>query len=77
MKDETLTLIGVAFIVISGVCWAILAGSSLMLFLPLEVVAGVFLVAVVAAAVAIAFALFAIRKQEKEYEIEERTEALP
>ena len=51
MRDETLTLIGVAFIVISGVCWAILAGSSLMLFLPLEVVAGVFLVAVAAAAV--------------------------
>jgi membrane protein implicated in regulation of membrane protease activity len=77
MKDETFTLIGIAFIVISGVCWAILAGIFLMLFLPLEIVASLFLVAVAAAVVAIAFALFAIRKQEKEYQIEGRTEALP
>jgi cell division protein FtsL len=48
-----------------------------MLFLPLEIVASVFLVAVAAAVVAIAFALFAIRKQEKEYQIEGRTETLP
>ena len=77
MKDETFTLIGIAFIVISGVCWAIFAGISLMLFLPLEIVASVFLVAVAAAVAAIAFALFAIWKQEKEYQIEGRTEALP
>jgi membrane protein implicated in regulation of membrane protease activity len=77
MKDETLSQMVIAFIVISGVCWAIFAGISLMLFLPLEIVASVFLVAVAAAVVAIAFALFAIRKQEKEYQIEGRTETLP
>ena len=49
MKDETLSLIVIAFIVISGVSWAIFAGISLILFLPLEIVAGVFLVAVAAA----------------------------
>jgi len=55
MKDETLSLIVIAFIVISGVSWAIFAGISLILFLPLEIVAGVFLVAVAAAVVASVF----------------------
>jgi NADH:ubiquinone oxidoreductase subunit K len=38
--------------------------------LPLEIVAGVFLVAVAAAVVAIALAIFAIRKQERRYQNE-------
>jgi len=67
MKDETLSLIITAFIVISVVSGAICAGISLILFLPLEIVAGVFLVAVAAAVVAIALAIFAIRKQERGY----------
>lgn len=70
MKDETLSLIVTAFIVISGVSWAIFTGISLILFLPLEIVAGVFLVAVTAAVVAIALAIFAIRKQERRYQNE-------
>jgi hypothetical protein len=70
MKDETLSLIVIAFIVISGVSWTIFAGISLILFLPLEIVAGVFLVAVAAAVVAIALAIFAIRKQERRYQNE-------
>jgi hypothetical protein len=70
MKDETLSLIVIAFIVISGVSWAIFAGTFLILFLPLEIVAGVFLVAVAAAVVAIALAIFAIRKQERRYQNE-------
>jgi hypothetical protein len=75
MKDETLSQIVIAFIVISGVSWAIFAGISLNLFLPLEIVAGVFLVAVAAAVVAIALAIFAIRKQERRYQNEGRKEA--
>jgi hypothetical protein len=67
MKDETLSLIVIAFIVISGVSGAIFAGISLILFLPLEIVAGVFLVALAATVVAIALAIFAIRKQERGY----------
>jgi high-affinity Fe2+/Pb2+ permease len=67
MRDEALTQIVIVFIVISGVCWAIFAGISLILFLPFEIVAGVFLVAVAAAVVAMALALFAIRKQERGY----------
>jgi high-affinity Fe2+/Pb2+ permease len=67
MRDETLTQIVIVFIVISGVCWAIFAGISLILFLPFEIVAGVFLVAVAAAVVAMALALFANRKQERGY----------
>jgi membrane protein implicated in regulation of membrane protease activity len=77
MKDETFTLIGIAFIVISGVCWAIfVAGISLFLFLPLEIVAGVFLVAAAAAVVAIALAIFAIRKQESVHQNEGKKKAL-
>ncbi len=76
MKDETLSLIVTAFIVISGVSWAIFAGISLILFLPLEIVAGVFLVAVATAVVAIALAVFAIRKQESGHQNERRKEAL-
>jgi membrane protein implicated in regulation of membrane protease activity len=72
MKDETLSQMVIAFIVISGVCWAIFAGISLMLFLPLEIVASVFLVAVAAAVVAIALAIFAIRKQESVHQNEEK-----
>jgi hypothetical protein len=75
MKDETLSLIVIAFIVISGVSWAIFAGISLILFLPLEILAGVSLVAIAAAVVAIALAIFAIRKQERRYQNEERKEA--
>jgi membrane protein implicated in regulation of membrane protease activity len=75
MKDETLSLIVIAFIVISGVCGAIFAGISLTLFLPLQIVAGVFLVAVAAAVVAIALAIFAIRKQEIRYQNKGRKEA--
>jgi hypothetical protein len=71
MRDETLNLIVIAFIAISGVCWAIFAGISLMLFLPFEVVAGVLLVAVAAAIVAIVLAILAIRKQERGYETAE------
>jgi high-affinity Fe2+/Pb2+ permease len=67
MRDETLTQIVIVFIVISGVCWAIFAGISLILFLPFEIVAGAFLVAVAAAVVAMALALFANRKQERGY----------
>jgi high-affinity Fe2+/Pb2+ permease len=67
MRDEALTQIVIVFIVISGVCWAIFAGISLILFLPFEIVAGVFLVAVAAAVVAMALALFANRKQERGY----------
>jgi len=67
MRDEALTQIVIVFIVISGVCWAIFAGISLILFLPFEIVAGVFLVAVAAAVVAVALALFANRKQERGY----------
>jgi len=70
MKDETLSLIIIAFIVISGVSGAIFTGISLILFLPLKIVAGVFLVAVAAAVVAIALAIFANRKQEKRYQNE-------
>jgi membrane protein implicated in regulation of membrane protease activity len=76
MKDEMLSLIVIAFIVISGVSWATFAGISLILFLPLEIVAGVFLVAVAAAVVAIALAIFAIRKQETGHQNEGRTEVL-
>jgi membrane protein implicated in regulation of membrane protease activity len=65
MKDDTLSQIDNAFIVISGVFGAIFAGISLILFLPIEIVASVFLVAVAAAVVAIALAIFAIRKQER------------
>lgn len=75
MKDETLSLIVIAFIVISGVSWAIFAGISFILFLPLEILAGVFLVAIAAAVAAIALAIFAIRKQERRYQNEERKEA--
>jgi phosphotransferase system glucose/maltose/N-acetylglucosamine-specific IIC component len=71
MKDETLIN---AFMVISGVFGAT-AVISFILFLPLEVVAGVFLVAVAAAVVAIALAIFAIRKQERRYQNEGRKEA--
>jgi ABC-type spermidine/putrescine transport system permease subunit II len=74
MKDETFSLIVIAFIVISGVCGAIFAGISLTLFLPLQIVAGVFLVAVAAAVVAIALAIFAIRKQIR-YQNKGRKEA--
>jgi len=70
MKDETLSQIVNAFIVISGVSGAIFVGISLILFLPLEIIAGVFLVAVAAAFVAIALAIFAIRKQERGYQNE-------
>ena len=70
MKDETLSLIVIAFIVISGVSWAIFAGISLILFFPFEIVAGVFLVAVAAAVVAITLTIFAIRKQERRYQNE-------
>jgi membrane protein implicated in regulation of membrane protease activity len=76
MKDEMLSLIVIAFIVISGVSGAIFAGISLFLFLPLEIVAGVFLVAAAAAVVAMALAIFAIRKQESVYQNEGRKEAL-
>ena len=76
MKDETLSQMVIAFIVISGVSGAIFVGISLILFLPLEIVAGVFLVAVAAAVVAIALAIFAIRKQESVYQNEGRKEAL-
>lgn len=65
MRDETLSQTVNVLILISGVCWTIFAGISLKLFLPLEIVAGVFLVAVAAAVVAIALAIFAIRKQER------------
>lgn len=75
MKDETLSLIVIAFIVTSGVSWAILAGIYFILFLPLEILAGVFLVAIAAAVAAIALAIFAIRKQERRYQNEERKEA--
>jgi phosphotransferase system glucose/maltose/N-acetylglucosamine-specific IIC component len=71
MKDETLIN---AFMVISGVFGAT-AVISFILFLPLEIVAGVFLVAVAAAVVAIALAIFAIRKQERRYQNEGRKEA--
>jgi membrane protein implicated in regulation of membrane protease activity len=71
MKDETLVN---ALIVISALSGAI-AVISFILFLPLEVVAGVFLVAVAAAVVAIALAIFAIRKQERRYQNEGRKEA--
>jgi high-affinity Fe2+/Pb2+ permease len=67
MRDEALTQIVIVFIVISGVCWAIFAGISLILFLPFEIVAGVFLVAVAAAVVAMALVLFTNRKQERGY----------
>lgn len=76
MKDETLTLIITTFIAISGVFGAILVGISLILSFPIEIVAGVFLIAVAAAFVAIALAIFAIRKQETEHQNEGRTEAL-
>jgi membrane protein implicated in regulation of membrane protease activity len=76
MKDETLSQIVNAFIVISGVSGAIFVGISLILFLPLEIIAGVFLVAVAAAFVAIALAIFAIRKQERGYQNEGGKEAL-
>jgi Flp pilus assembly protein TadB len=62
MNDEIFSQIVNAFIVISGVCVAFFVGS-VILFLPLEIVAGVFLVAV-----AIAVAIFAIRKQERSYQ---------
>jgi len=65
-----------AFIVISGVSGAIFVGISVSLFLPLVIVAGVFLVAVAAAVVAMALAIFAIRKQESVYQNEGRKEAL-
>jgi membrane protein implicated in regulation of membrane protease activity len=71
MKDETLVN---ALIVISALSGAI-AVISFILFLPLEIVAGVFLVAVAAAVVAIALAIFAIRKQERRYQNEGRKEA--
>jgi high-affinity Fe2+/Pb2+ permease len=67
MREEALTQIVIVFIVISGVCWAIFAGISLILFLPFEIVAGVFLFAVAAAVVAMALALLANRKQERGY----------
>ena len=70
MKDETLSQMVIAFIVISGVSGAIFVVISLILFLPLEIVAGVFLVAVAAVVVAIALAIFAIRKQERRYQNE-------
>jgi hypothetical protein len=68
MKDETLSQIVNAFIVISAVFGAIFAGISLILALPIEIVASVFLVAVAAAVVAIALAIFAIQKQERTYQ---------
>ena len=67
MRDETSSSIINAFIVISGVFGAIFTGT-LILFLPLEIVGGAFLVAAAAAVVAIAFAIFAIRKQESGYQ---------
>jgi membrane protein implicated in regulation of membrane protease activity len=70
MRDETLSQLVNAFIVISGVSAAIFVGVSLILFLPLEIVAGVFLVSVAAAVVAIALAIFAIWKQERGYQNE-------
>jgi hypothetical protein len=73
VRNETLVN---AFIIISGAFGAI-SGISFILFLPLEIVAGVFLVAVAAAVVAIALAIFAIRKQERRYQNEGRKGALP
>jgi hypothetical protein len=70
MKDETLSQIVNAFMVISGVSGAVFVGIFLTLFLPLEIMAGVFLLPVAAAVVAIALAIFAIRKQERGYQNE-------
>lgn len=71
MRDEMLSQIVNAFIIISGVSGAIFIGISLILFLPVEIIAGVFLIAVAAAVVAAALAVFAIRKQERGYQNEE------
>lgn len=73
MKDEILTQLVNAFILISGVSWAIFIGNFLILFLPLEIVASVLFVAVAATIVVIALALFDVRKQEKRYQHERRT----
>ncbi|MGZ8897609.1 MAG: hypothetical protein ACXW1Q_04745 [Halobacteriota archaeon] len=70
MKDETLSQIVNAFMVISGVSGAVFVGISLTLFLPLEIMAGVFFVAVATTVVAIALAIFVIRKQERGYQNE-------
>jgi hypothetical protein len=48
---------------------SVLRGISLVLFLPLEIVASVFLVAVAATFVAIALAIFVIRKQEGDVDV--------
>jgi NADH:ubiquinone oxidoreductase subunit K len=72
MRDETLTQLVNTFIVLSGVFGAIVC-ISLILNLPLDIVAVVFLVAVAAAAVAIALALFDIRKQENRFHSDGRT----
>ncbi|MGZ4865049.1 MAG: hypothetical protein ACXV5H_10880 [Halobacteriota archaeon] len=71
MRDEMLSQIVNAFIIISGVSGAIFIGISLILFLPVEIIVGVFLIAVAAAVVAAALAVFAIRKQERGYQNEE------
>jgi uncharacterized membrane protein YozB (DUF420 family) len=76
MKDETLSQIINAFIVISGVFGAIYVGIPLIPPVPIEIVADVFLIAVAAAVVAIALAIFAIRKQETGHQNEGRIEAL-
>lgn len=73
MKDEILTQLVNAFILISGVSWAIFIGNFLILFLPLEIVASVLFVAVAATIVVIALALFDVQKQEKRYQHERRT----
>ncbi len=76
MKDETLSQIINAFIVISGVFGAIFVGISLIPSVPIEIVADVLLIAVAVAVVAIALAIFAIRKQETGHQNERKTEAL-
>jgi ABC-type proline/glycine betaine transport system permease subunit len=68
-ERNTLAQIVNAFIVNNGLSRAIFIGTSI-LNVPIEIVVGVFLVAVAAAVVALILALVGIRKQERRYQKE-------